>query len=98
MSLIRHRHENDYYNKFIQYTHYVLDPIQGKKTINDIFKDLDKTKLNNLIYIYNNTCFERYYKIHELLQKYNLLNKDNYEDTFITSIYICAIQHFTCQI
>ena len=98
MSLIRHRHENDYYNKFIRYTHYVLDPIQGKKTINDIFKDLDMTKLNNLIYVYNNTYFERYYKIHELLQKYDLLNKDNYEDTFITSIYICAIQHFTCQI
>jgi len=81
-------------NDFINHTHNILDSIHGKNTIALIFQDLEQDMLENLICIYNSTFFQRYYAIYSALTKYNVFKNKPFKSTFITSIYICAMQHY----
>ena len=81
-------------NDFINNTHFMLDNIHGRNVINTIFKDLEQDVLNELIIIYKNTFLERYYSIHSSLKKNKIFENKPYDSIFITSMYICAMQHF----
>lgn len=79
--------------EFIKNTHYIFDNIHGKKTIDVVFKGLNQNMLEDLINLYSNTFLERYYYIYDMLNKNNMFDNKPYNSTFITSMFICAIQH-----
>lgn len=81
--------------EFIKNTYNILGYIHGKKTIDIIFKGLNQNMLDDLINLYSNTFFERYYYMYDMLNKNNMFDNKPYKPTFITSMFICAIQHYS---
>tara|TARA_X000000368_G_C23040722_1_gene716743 strand:+ start:1509 stop:1784 length:276 start_codon:yes stop_codon:yes gene_type:complete len=79
---------------FIKKTHNTLDFIHGKENIDIIFNGLNQNMLEDLVNLYTRTFFERYYSVYTFLDKFNMFDNKPYEPTFITSIFICAIQHY----
>ena len=92
-SMIRPR--TPVYEQFIKNIHRVFDHIHGKDTVNEIFSGLTQKILSDLVKIYDKTVLDRYYTIYKCLEKNGLFEDDNSSrNTYKTSMYICAIQHY----
>ena len=50
--------------------------------------------LEDLVDLYTSTFLERYYSLYIFLDKFKMFDNKPYHPTFITSIFICAIQHY----
>ena len=80
--------------QFIKKTHNTLDFIHGKENIDIIFNGLNQNMLEDLVNLYTSTFLERYYSVYIFLDKFKMFDNKPYHPTFITSIFICAIQHY----
>ena len=83
------------YEQFIKNIHRVFDHIHGKEMVNETFSGLTQKILSDLVKIYDRTVLDRYLKIYNCLEKNGLFEDDNdSKNTYKTSMYICAIQHY----
>ena len=75
-------------DKFIIMCHNIYDQIHRKEKIDCIFGNFNKEILDNLLFIYNTTFFER----HNYIKKYS--KKSEILDEKYVEFYINSIQHF----
>ena len=92
-SMIRPR--TPVYEEFIKNIHRVFDHIHGADAVNETFSGLTQKILSDLVKTYDKTVLDRYYTIYKCLEKNGLFEDDNNnKNTYKTSMYICAIQHY----
>jgi len=83
------------YEEFIKNIHRVFDHIHGADAVNETFSGLTQKILSDLVKTYDKTVLDRYYTMYKCLEKNGLFKDDNYsKNTYKTSMYICAIQHY----